>query len=83
MGSKDKITFHISKNFLDWWKTTVIGNDREIKMLLAWWGWEACEKLYGRGSIRMKATAKQTREALRERSLTCNGEENKKQDTKA
>ena len=46
MGLSDKITYHISEDFLNWWGTTVIGNDREIRMLLAWWGWEACEKFY-------------------------------------
>lgn len=79
MGLKDKITYYISEDFLNWWKTTVIGNDRESKMLLAWWGWEACKKFYGHGSIKMKATAKQTREAIRERSY--DGEKDKEQDT--
>lgn len=72
MGLKDKITFNISGDFLNWWKTTVISNDREARMLLAWWGWEASRKYYGPGPMEIKATAKETRKALRKRSKNYN-----------
>ena len=77
MALKDKVTYHVSRDFLNWWKTTVIGNDRDVRMLLAWWGWEACRKYYGPGPMEIKATARETRKALRERGGNYNGKQEK------
>lgn len=65
----DKITIEVSEEFLNWWNTTPMGNDRQEKMVLAWWGWSACHKLYSPWPLKMKSTAKETREMLRKREL--------------
>lgn len=37
------VTFDIDMEFMEWWRTTPMEHD-EDKMLIAWWGWEACKK---------------------------------------
>lgn len=39
----EKVTIEMGEDFLDWFRTTVIANDKSM-MLVAWWGWEAHKK---------------------------------------
>jgi hypothetical protein len=40
---KDKITIEMDKDFIGWWETTLMSNDKTY-MLIAWQGWKACKE---------------------------------------